>query len=80
MQTHCFFYQLANNSGYMQVNAGDVMKYTGEGNPPFCEMTLRAVSAFTEPSDLEFDVIINGVKKPNKIMKLAKKADFRLAT
>lgn len=48
---------------YMQVDASDVIKYTGEGDPPFCEMTLRAVN--TPLSDLEFDVILNGVKRPN---------------
>ena len=62
----------------MQVSAGDVMKYTGEGDPPFCEMTLRAVN--TPLSDLEFDVILNGVKKPSNKLKLAIKAEFLHAT
>ena len=74
-------FHLANNIGciiIMQVNAFDVIKYTGEGDPPFCEMTLRAVN--TPLSHLEFDVILNGVKKPNKMLKLAKKAEFLPAT
>ena len=48
---------------YTQVSAGDIIKYTGEGDPPFCEMTLRAINS--PLSDLEFDVILNGVKRPN---------------
>ena len=57
----------------MQVSAGDVIKYTGEGDPPFCEMTLRAVK--TPLSDLEFKVFLNGVKSPNNVLKLARKAE-----
>ena len=63
---------------YMQVDASDVIKYTGEGDPPFCEMTLRAVN--TPLSDLEFDVILNGVKRPNHKIKLARKAEFLQST
>ena len=58
----------------MQVSASDIMKYTGEGDPPFCEMTLRAVN--TPLSDLELDVILDGVKKPNNMFKLAKEAEL----
>lgn len=63
---------------YMQVNAGDVMKYTGEGDPPFCGMTLKAVN--TPLSDLEFNITLNGVKRPNNVFKLARKAEFLQAT
>ena len=61
----------------MQVSAGDVIKYNGEGDPPFCEMTLRALN--TPHSDLEFDVFLNGVKRPN-MFKLKMKANFLPAT
>lgn len=57
----------------MQVSAGDVIKYTGEGDPPFCEMTLRAVKA--PLSDLEFNVILSCVKSPNNVFKLTRKAE-----
>ena len=62
----------------MQVSVGNVIKYTGEGDPPFCEMTLKAVK--TPLSDLEFDVFLNGVKSRNNVFKLARKAEYFQAT
>ena len=37
---------------YIQVNKLDVMKYTGDGVPPFCMITMRPFSDETTPPDL----------------------------
>ena len=40
-----------------------VEQYTGEGEPPYCEMTLRAVNASTEMTTLfELRVTLVGVR------------------
>ena len=38
-------------------------QYTGEGEPPYCEMTLRAADDSTPP-DLTLPVTLTGVKLP----------------
>ena len=43
-----------------------VEQYTGEGEPPYCEMTLRAADGSTPP-DLTLPVILTGVKQPTTI-------------
>ena len=43
-----------------------VEQYTGEGVPPYCEMTLRAADGSTPP-DLTLPVILTGVKQPTTI-------------
>ena len=49
-------------------------QYTGEGEPPYCEMTLRAADPDdSSPPDLNVDAMIEGARKPN-VIKLKKKA------
>ena len=43
-----------------------VEQYTGEGEPPYCEMTLRAADGSTPP-DLTVPVTLTGVKQPTTI-------------
>ena len=45
-----------------------VEQYTGEGDPPYCEMTLRAAmpDGSTSP-DLTLPVTLTGVKQPTTI-------------
>ena len=43
-----------------------VEQYTGEGEPPYCEMTLRAADGST-PFDLTLPVTLTGVKQPTTI-------------
>ena len=40
--------------------------YTGEGEPPYIVMTLRAVSDETTPPDLFLPVTLTGVRKQSK--------------
>ena len=39
---------------YSQVTTAAVEQYTGEGEPPYCEMTLRAPLPKENPGDLNF--------------------------
>ena len=51
-----------------------VEQYTGEGEPPYCEMTFRATDRDdSSPPDLNVDVQIEGARKPTDIQ-LKKKA------
>ena len=43
-----------------------VEQYTGEGEPPYCEMTLRAADSST-PSDLTLTVTLTGVRQTTTI-------------
>ena len=43
-----------------------VEQYTGEGEPPYCEMTLRAIDDNTTRNG-NFTVTLNGVRPPNNI-------------
>ena len=43
------------------MNQGAVEQYTGEGEPPYCEMTLRATDEMEECGDLHLQATINGV-------------------
>ena len=50
-----------------------VEQYTGEGEPPYCEMTLRAADPDdSSPPDINVDVQIKRARKPN-VIKLKKK-------
>ena len=51
----------------IQVSRNDVEQYTGKGEPPYCEMTLRAASDSTPP-DLTLPVTLTGVKQPTTII------------
>ena len=49
-----------------QVTRAAVEQYTGEGEPPRCEMTLRAADGSTPPN-LTLPVTLTGVKPPTTI-------------
>ena len=51
----------------IQVNKRDVMKYTGDGEPPFCIVTIKPISDETPPPDLECTVFLTGVDLPNSL-------------
>ena len=42
-----------------------VEQYTGEGEPPYCEMTLRAGDGTTHNAN--FNVTLNGTRLPKNI-------------
>ena len=49
-----------------QVTTAAVEQYTGEGEPPYCEMTLGTVSDDTiHMHDANFTVTLNGAQPPN---------------
>ena len=52
----------------LQVTTAAVEQYTGEGEPPYCEMTLRATDS--DKSDLIIPVTLNGVRQPNNIFNI----------
>ena len=62
---------------YIQVNKRDVMNYTGNGDPPFCMITIEPNSDKTTPSNLKFHVRLGGVDVPN-ILQLTRKVDSQL--
>ena len=45
-----------------------VEQYTGEGEPPYCEMTLRATDS--DKNDLIIPVTLIGVRQPNNIFNI----------
>ena len=47
----------------LQVTTATVEQYTGEGKPPYCEMTVRASDA----CDFTLPVPLIGVKQPTTI-------------
>ena len=48
----------------IQVTTAAVEQYTGEGEPPYCEMTLRATDAATDKQSIfELLVTLTGVRK-----------------
>ena len=47
------------------MSRGDIIGYTGEGMPPFCEMTLKVVPNKTTPPNLQFTVILDGFYTQN---------------
>ena len=51
----------------MQVNTAEIEQYNGEGKPPYCELTLHAVSDDETPPDLKLLVTLIGIKKLNII-------------
>ena len=57
------------------MSRSDIIGYTGEGMPPFCEMTLRAVPSKTTPPDLQFTVILDGFDALNNTFQLTRKAE-----
>ena len=51
-----------------------VEQYTGEGGPPYCEMTLRAIND-NITHNANFTVTLNGVWPPKNI-KIMRKIEF----
>ena len=47
----------------LQVTIAAVEQYTGEGKPPYCEMTLRA----SDVCDFTLPITLTGVKQPTTI-------------
>ena len=45
---------------FFRVTTAAVEQYTGEGEPPYCEMTLRAADGSTPP-DFTLPVTLTGV-------------------
>ena len=58
------------------MSRSDIIDYTGEGMPPFCEMTLRADPSQTTLPDLQFTVILDGFYAPNNALQLTREAEF----
>ena len=52
------------------MNTSVVEQYTGEGEPPYCEMTLRADEDTTHNAN--FIVTLNGAQLPNNIKIMGK--------
>ena len=50
----------------MQVTTAAVEQYTGEGEPPYCEMTLRATDSVKSDELLQLPVTLIGVREVNK--------------
>ena len=63
---------------YMQVDKYDVMKYTGDGEPPFCMITIKkSISDETTPSSLKCTVVLGRVDTlKNDILQLTRKVDY----
>ena len=53
-------------SAPIQVTTAAVEQYTGEGEPPYCEMTLRATGSSDQHVLLK-PVTLIGVRQPNNI-------------
>ena len=49
----------------MQVTTAAVEQYTGEGEPPYCEMTLRATDSVKSDDPLQLPVTLIGVREVN---------------
>ena len=60
----------------VQVKKRDVMKYTGDGDPPFCMISIKPISDETPPSNLEkCSVFLVGVDVPNELQ-LTRKVEY----
>ena len=53
----------------------DVLKYSGNGIPPFCKMTIKSNSDEGTPQDLQVHISFRGICLPNDRMKLSIPAD-----
>ena len=54
----------------MQVTTAAVEQYTGEGEPPYCEMTLRATDIAENDDPLTLPVTLIGVREVNNIFRI----------
>ena len=52
----------------MQVTTAAVEQYTGEGEPPYCEMTLRATDIAKSDDPLLLPVTLIGVRMDNRFI------------
>ena len=59
----------------VQVKKRDVMRYTGDGIPPFCMITIEPVSDDIPPPDLKCTVFLAGVDVPNSLQ-LTRDAEY----
>ena len=60
----------------VQVNKDDVTNYTGDGEPPFCMITIKPISDETPPSNLETcTVFLVGADVPNSLQ-LTRKVEY----
>ena len=51
----------------IQVNKRDIMKYTGDGDPPFCMITIKPISDEVAPPNLACTIFLSGADKPNRL-------------
>ena len=57
----------------MQVVTTEMEQYKGDGEPPYCELILQAVSdGSTTPDDLSLTVHLDGVKQLNDTVTLTR--------
>ena len=49
------------------MSRADIERYIGEGEPPYCEMTVDNANPKITPPDLHFVATINGIKNSAKI-------------
>ena len=54
----------------MQVTTAALEQYTGEGEPPHCEMTLRATDSDKSALTILQPVTLIGVRYPNSIFNI----------
>ena len=47
---------------YFQVTRAAVEQYTGEGKPPYCEMTVKATGVKEQHGDLRFYTALKGME------------------
>ena len=60
---------------HIQVKKRDVMNYTGDGEPPFCIITMKLATDETPPSDLKCTVFLAGIDAPNDLQ-LTRKVEY----
>ena len=58
---------------FIQVSRAALEGYTGEGEPPICQMTLTASDE--NPIDLSLSVTISGVRKGDNILQIKRPAE-----
>ena len=64
---------LAINCNFIQVSRAALEGYTGKGEPPICEITVRASG--DKLNDLSLPVTLDGVRKGDKILQIKRPAE-----
>ena len=59
----------------LQVKKRDLMRYTGDGELPFCMITMKPISDETTPSNLECTVFLEGTDLPN-VLQLTRQVEY----